>query len=586
MRLFFSFLLVTLMVDPASAERLELDTVEFRQWGHEEWKAFVLGEPLEGRDFAYAKLDVLLREDRDVVHVAYALGLAEYLLGRHLASNSWYTYALDQPDLRERMGPVWSDEEQALRKESALYNNLGINYEVMQDWVAAEEAYARSREIDVRLGEEDAAWLTAINIGLLRFREHQIEEARSLLREAADHFAERGDAYNEGKALLNLAIAEQDLDPGDLSMEHARQAFERFAVLGDSTEAVRALVTAGQFSHYRGDHEALGEVLLDLERMRPGRLAPQIQYAALILQANRAAYKGDWTAVERFLGEVDSLMLQFPDLPHSDNELELKMAAAFARGDGETSLALFRAHNQGLREQFGNQSAMLLAEVWDINDRAEQMHRNEQLQTRLRFAQRLNWAGGLILLMAFLVAATFIWKRRSDLRSQQVIVRLLRRHLIHRSSRSPETKARTALEDTPSEASRDEPGSSPLLRDLFMALEELVTNEGVHRVSNHSLGYIAGKLNSNTRYVSQAIRQETSLSYSDYMNMLRIQDAQQMMLAEESQGLSLDQIADQCGFGTRRTFYRQFTKFTGMPPGQFLRLSQAERAAVLEQSRP
>ena len=57
MRLIFTFLLVTLMVDPASAERLELDTVEFREWGHEEWKAFVLGEPLEGRDFALAKRD-------------------------------------------------------------------------------------------------------------------------------------------------------------------------------------------------------------------------------------------------------------------------------------------------------------------------------------------------------------------------------------------------------------------------------------------------------------------------------------------------------------------------------------------------
>ena len=552
----------------------DLDTTRFREWGHEEWKAFVLSDPEGGRDFGRAKLDALLREERDVVHPAYALGLAEYLLGRHLISNNWYTYALEQPNLMERQGPIWSDEETALRKESALHNNIGINCEIMGDLLGAEEAYAMSRAIDLRLGETDAAWLTAINLGLLRFREHQHEAARELLEEAVEYFAARGDARNEGRALLNLAVAEQQLPTNERASQHAREAFAIFEALEDSTEAVRALITAGQFLDSRGEHRALGDVLKEIERLSPERQHPQVLYSGLVLEASHALHQREWDHLSNLLDDIVAISEQYPDLPRSDTELELRIAAALAHGNREAVLGLFRQHNQSLREQFGNKSAALLAEAWEVNDREEQLHRNEQLQMKLRFAQRLNGFGGLTLLSILVALGIFIWKRKSDARSQLVIVRLLRRHLARRSGAT----------DSPSHQLHDN-GRAPQFKDLFAAVEELVSREGIHRNSSLSLGDVASLLNSNAKYVSQAIRQETSMSYPEYVNMLRVQDAQQAMLESESQGLSLDQIADQCGFGTRRTLYRQFTKYTGMPPGQFLKLSQVERAAHIRRSR-
>lgn len=563
------------------AETAVLDTSEFRQWGHDEWKAYVFSNPPQGRDFARAKLDVLLREQRDVVHTAYALGLAEYLLGRHLLSNNWYQYALEQPALVGREGLVWSDEEVALRKESALHNNIGINYEIMKDWVAAENAYARSRAIDLQLGETDAAWLTAINIGLLRFRENQPEEARRLLSEAVQYFTGRRDELNKGRALLNLSVAEQPLTADPLlATRHAQEAYEIFEALGDSAEAVRALITLAQILDARGEQDAMGEVLREIERISPHQLTPQAAYSGIVLRASHARHRKDWQALDSLLLDIEALSEQYFDLPLLDLEFEVRMAAALAQGEKEAVFAIFREHKESLREQFGNKSASLLAEAWEVNDREAQLHRNEQLQLKLRFAERLNWFSALTLLLVGVAVALFLWKKRSDLRNQLVIVRLIRRHLARRPGQSEARTSESQLHEKGTEVAPATPG----FQELYAAIEDLVTREGIHRISNISLVDIASKLNSNARYVSQAIRQETSMSYPEYMNMLRVRDAQQLMLEQENQGLSLDQIADLCGFGTRRTFYRQFTKFTGMPPGQFMKLSEADRAAHIKHS--
>ena len=547
-----------------------------------EWRDFVFQNPPIGRDFAQAKLEVLLSEKRDVVHAAYALGLAEYLMGRHLMSNNWYEYALNQPEFRKQKGPVWSDEEKALRKQSALYNNIGINCEIMEDWVAAEAAYARSRAIDLQLGDAHGAWMTAINMGLLRFRENQNEEARHLLQDAVDFFSSHGDDLNKGRALLNLAAAEEPLLDPDPAEQHAKEALRIFETLGDSTEAARALLTWAHILDSRGDQGALSDILGEIERGFAQRMQPQAQYAALILRGRHARHLKDWSGLDELLSKIDSTSKQFPDLPRSDMEFELRIAAAQARDQDEVALSLFREHSEKRLEQFGNKSAAMLAEVWEINDREAQMHLNEQLQLKLSFARRLNWFSGMALLLVLVSVALFLWKRKSDLRNHLVIIRLLRRHLMIKPNRSNLPMTPPAPPHLASE--NEEEPATPFFQELFASIEDLVARETLHRVSSTSLGDLASKLNSNPKYVSQAIRQETAMSYSDYINMLRVQDAQHMLLEEKDILLSLDQIADQCGFGSRRTFYRQFTKFTGMPPGQFLKLSQADRAAHLERN--
>lgn len=565
---------------------MNLDTAEFRTWSHDEWKEMVLQNPGQARDFVRARLEPLRLEGHDVVSLAYALGLADYLLGQHLTSNGWYKFALEQPDLKARKGPIWSDEKAALRKESMFWNNIGINCEILGDYASAEDAYARSRAIDLRVGDLDAAWMTAINLGMLRFRELQFEAAQNILGEAAAYFESRGDLGNQGKALLNLAAAEQSIPPGTLAVDHAKQAVQIFKQLSDSTEAMRALVSWGQLLFSQGKLEALDEVFPQMDVMRPRHLPALVRIAELVLRSRQAAWKENWDDFQVLVNEIEQLEQQHPDLPRSDSELEVLMTAAYAKGGLPMLFAVFREHNQNLREQFGQRSSAMLAEVWELNDREEQLHQMEQLEIRLLFAQRMIFAGALALLFALFSVGLYMWKRKSDSRFQRVVVRLLRQRHRERSRPSPPPTAQDSswgsiISKQDSGVENDSP-LSPFLTELFEGVERLVQEEKVYRKPNFMLGELGSLMHTNTKYITQAIRQIAGMSFPEYINMLRVQDAQEVMLAKENQGLSLDQIADLVGFGTRRTFYRQFTKYTGMPPGQFLKLSQAEKNAFVQ----
>ena len=55
---------------------------------------------------------------------------------------------------------------------------------------------------------------------------------------------------------------------------------------------------------------------------------------------------------------------------------------------------------------------------------------------------------------------------------------------------------------------------------------------------------------------------------SAYMKQRQLQHAQRLLMQSD---LSTTQIAYQCGFGTRRTFYRAFRRTLDMSPDQYRR---------------
>lgn len=557
----------------------DLDSADFRRWGEEEWKALVVADPEAGRAFAKSKFTVLALEHRDVVNVAYALGLAEYLLGRHLVSNDWYEFALEHPDLVGRRGAVWSNEKEALRKEAALYNNIGVNFEIMEDFISAEAAYANCQKTDLLLGDTDAAWKTSINIGFLRYCEHQYEEAKEILTDALAYFRESGDRHSQGLALLNLGLTEHRLSPGGSGLSQAHEAVEIFVDLGDSTEAMRSLVACGQMVDALGDDAAMRGLFAEMDAMRPAFVPHLIDYEVLVLRARLAGREEEWDKFYVLVEEIEQMAEAFPELLRTDEELEVLMTAAHARGGLPALFEVFRKHGEDVRRQFSQRSAQVLAEAWALNDREVQMHQMEQLEVRLSFAQRLNVISGFAFLLALVASGLLIWKRKTDQRNQWVIVRLLRQR------RQSGQKHRSGFGGSEKSEKREkvlqEVTTAPSFEELFSSLEQLLTKEQIQRNQNITLGELASRLNSNTKYLSSAIRQATSMGFNEYINMLRVHDAQGLMLTEGNGGLSFDQIAEECGFGTRRTFYRQFTKFTGMPPGQFLKAAEEDRTGDL-----
>ena len=77
----------------------------------------------------------------------------------------------------------------------------------------------------------------------------------------------------------------------------------------------------------------------------------------------------------------------------------------------------------------------------------------------------------------------------------------------------------------------------------------------------------AKRLNSNTVYLSSAIKEHTGQSFGDYVNYLRLDYARNLLSDPNKKHKLISFIATESGFKSLRTFNRAFKKRFGITPG-------------------
>lgn len=81
-----------------------------------------------------------------------------------------------------------------------------------------------------------------------------------------------------------------------------------------------------------------------------------------------------------------------------------------------------------------------------------------------------------------------------------------------------------------------------------------------------SLSMMADELSLSPSYLSVAIKNHLGIGFVDYINKLRIQKALKLLEYDE---MTIQQIAEQCGYDTVHTFIRRFKKTCLMPPNEY-----------------
>lgn len=86
--------------------------------------------------------------------------------------------------------------------------------------------------------------------------------------------------------------------------------------------------------------------------------------------------------------------------------------------------------------------------------------------------------------------------------------------------------------------------------------------------SSLTLISLAQMLGSNRTYVSNFIHTEYELSFSDFINKMRVEYAIQKM-KENGTSLTTQELIEEVGFSSMPSFYRNFKKFTGSSPAKY-----------------
>ena len=106
----------------------------------------------------------------------------------------------------------------------------------------------------------------------------------------------------------------------------------------------------------------------------------------------------------------------------------------------------------------------------------------------------------------------------------------------------------------------DESGYSELLEGI----KKLVNDEKLFLYPNLKVSDLATRLHSNRNYIYHAINVEMGVSFSDYINGLRVDYAARLL--EANPDLSVNDVMTKSGFTSSSAFYRNFKKFKGNTP--------------------
>jgi len=88
-----------------------------------------------------------------------------------------------------------------------------------------------------------------------------------------------------------------------------------------------------------------------------------------------------------------------------------------------------------------------------------------------------------------------------------------------------------------------------------------------------SLSILADKISMSPSYLSALIKSHLGVGFVEYVSQLRIQKAVRLL---EDDSLTVQDIAEQCGYDTIHTFIRQFKKTHRMPPNEYRKIRRRE----------
>ena len=87
--------------------------------------------------------------------------------------------------------------------------------------------------------------------------------------------------------------------------------------------------------------------------------------------------------------------------------------------------------------------------------------------------------------------------------------------------------------------------------------------------SNLTLDFISDKLGLSSSYLSRIINTEMNKSFTDYLNELRVKEAQTYLKNPEFTKYTVLAMGLEAGFNSKSAFYNVFKKQTGLTPSQY-----------------
>ncbi len=491
----------------------------------------------------------------------YIKGVLYYYLSYYEASNSFYQMALNKPVTQQYPDINFR-----------LLNNTGINYDMLGKAKESLLYYHRALDIVKSLKNEKGIAQVKINIGRLYRVSRDYDKSESYLREALDYFKTTQDTFYLGLTYQNLASLYTDMDKGEQDVINAFQsALNNYqsisynygvvelyhnlgdyyqTVMGDMRKAVHCFNKALDISDVNNMHQNSVPLILALGKI------------ALIAQ--------DYLQAENYANRAYELSKQNNMLSWQQSALKLLTKISIESGHKNQAMHFFQEYISFSDSTFSIDKAKSyneLSVLYEIKQKNEHL-RNQQLEITNHKTHE-KWLITSLAFVIFLVMALlfFIRFRTKKLKQQ---------YQLNRELYEQENIQRT--ESVILNNKINSPIVSHGQKQLFDEIQDLIRTEKLFLDINLSVSELAERLNTNQKYISQAINEHAGMNFPHFLNKQRVQEARRLIEENGRLGYSLEQIMNRSGFRSRTTFTESFKCFTGMTPGQYQRFAHTKKS--------
>ncbi len=345
----------------------------------------------------------------------------------------------------------------------------------------------------------------------------------------------------------------------------------------DYTEALRhieeALRTGGNYIEYAEAYSLYANILV-----RVGREREAVGYYKRSLdhvgkeKSNTLAYLnyGSYLIGKGAASRAAEILEKGLDFVNKRNnafyryQLYEKLSEAYELADKPcTALKYYKIYHNEFDSIFNiaRERAINELRVQYESEKQEKELRGKKLDL-LREKQKLNVTVFAVVILTGLLLALFITYRRKNRHYRQIV---RQQHELIRKEKIIEKlygQSDNSGKYTVSSLS-DEKGQV-----LFAEFERLMKTEKIYRERDLTIDKVADRLDTNRSYLSRAINENGGMSFTQYINSYRIDEARHI-LSEANSDIQIKVLAYELGFATPETFSSAFKKAIGMLPTKF-----------------